>query len=80
MVGVALIGSGVCILLKIKIRLVSFLLGIMLLLWFFVLHLPRAIAYPDLEKGNEITSVFQALAFSSIAFIATALFSKKTRA
>lgn len=77
---VALIGSGVCILLKIKIQLVSFLLGIMLLLWFFILHIPRAIAYPDLEKGNELTSVFQALAFSGIAFIATALFSKKRSA
>jgi uncharacterized membrane protein len=74
---IALIGSGVCILLKIKIRLVSFLLGIMLLLWFVLLHIPRAIADPNLEKGNEITSVFQALAFSGIAFVATALFSKK---
>lgn len=74
---VALIGSGLCILLKIKVRLVSLLLGIMLLLWFFILHIPRAIKNPGLEKGNEITSVFQALAFSGIAFIATALFSNR---
>ena len=65
----ALIGSGVCILLKIKIRLVGILLGIMLLLWFIILHIPRAIADPYAGKGNEITSVFQALAFSGIAFI-----------
>jgi uncharacterized membrane protein YphA (DoxX/SURF4 family) len=66
---VALIGSGVCIILKIKIRLVGMLLGSMLLLWFIILHIPRAIADPLAEKGNEITSVFQALAFSGIAFV-----------
>ena len=77
---VALIGSGVCILLKIKVRLVSFLLGAMLLLWFAILHIPRAIADPAIEKGNEITSVFQALAFSGIAFLLTALSSRKASA
>jgi len=66
---IALIGSGVCILLKIKIRLVGILLGTMLLLWFIILHIPRAIADPYAGKGNEITSVFQALAFSGIAFV-----------
>jgi len=66
---VALIASGLCIMLKIKIRLVGMLLGTMLLLWFIVLHIPRAIADPYAGKGNEITSVFQALAFSGIAFV-----------
>src|SRR5258705_3876651 len=66
---VALIGSGICIMLKIKIRLVGILLGTMLLLWFIILHIPRAITDPYGEKGNEITSVFQALAFSGIAFV-----------
>lgn len=75
---VALIGSGICILLKIKMSLVCILLGIMLFLWFVLLHIPRAIADPTMEKGNEITSVFQALAFSGIAFLLAALSSKKT--
>ena len=66
---IALIGSGICILFKIKIRLVGILLGTMLLLWFIILHIPRAIADPYAGKGNEITSVFQALAFSGIAFV-----------
>ncbi len=70
---VALIGSGVCIMLNIKIKLVGFLLGLMLFLWFIILHIPRAIAYPDMEKGNELTSVFQALAFSGIAFLISVL-------
>ena len=69
---VALIGSGTCIMFKIKIQLVGMLLGIMLLLWFIILHIPRAIADPYEGKGNEITSVFQALAFSGVAFVIAA--------
>ena len=70
---VALIASGLCIMLKIKTRLVGILLGTMLLLWFIILHIPRAIADPYAGKGNEITSVFQALAFSGIAFVIASL-------
>ncbi len=67
--GVALIGAGVCIILKIKLKFVSLLLGIMLFLWFILLHIPRAFADPYGTKGNEITSVFEALAFSGISFL-----------
>jgi uncharacterized membrane protein YphA (DoxX/SURF4 family) len=74
---VALIGSGVCIMFKIKVRLVSILSGIMLFLWFVILHIPRAIADPNIEKGNEITSVFQALAFSGIAFVIACIYKDK---
>ena len=66
---VALIGSGFCIIFKIKLRLVALLLGIMLFVWFVILHIPRTIADPYGMKGNEITSVFEALAFSGIAFV-----------
>ena len=66
---VALIGSGICIILKIKIKLVGLLLGVMLFLWFVILHIPRAVADPYGAKGNEVTSVFEALAFSGIAFV-----------
>jgi uncharacterized membrane protein YphA (DoxX/SURF4 family) len=66
---VALIGSGVCFLLQLQVKLVGMLCGVMLFLWFVILHIPRAIADPHAAKGNEITSVFQALAFSGIAFI-----------
>ena len=66
---VALIGAGVCFLINIKTRFVGILAGIMLFLWFIILHIPRAIADPDADKGNEITSVFQALAFSGISFL-----------
>jgi uncharacterized membrane protein len=65
--GVSLIGSGVAITLKIKRRRIALLTSIMIFLWLIVLHIPRAIAEPYVAKGNEITSVFQALAFSGIA-------------
>jgi uncharacterized membrane protein len=67
--GIALIGSGLGMILRIKSFLVAWLTGWMLFLWFIVLHIPRAIADPQMAKGNEVTSVFEALAFSGIAFV-----------
>jgi len=65
--GVALIGIGTAIILKIRRRRIALLTSIMLFLWLVLLHIPRAIADPYGAKGNEITSVFEALAFSGIA-------------
>jgi len=67
--GVALMGSGICIMFKIQLKLVGMLLGAMLFIWFVILHIPRAIADPYIDKGNEVTSVFEALAFSGVAFL-----------
>jgi uncharacterized membrane protein YphA (DoxX/SURF4 family) len=66
---VALIGAGVAIILKFKLKLVGILLGTMLFLWFLILHIPRSIADPVTNMGNEVTSSFQALGFSGIAFV-----------
>jgi uncharacterized membrane protein YphA (DoxX/SURF4 family) len=74
---IALIGSGVAIILKIRLKTVGLLLGTMLLLWFIILHIPRAIADPHTANGNEITSVFEALAFSGIAFVIAGTVKKK---
>jgi len=65
--GVALIGSGVGIILMIKLKPVGLLLATMIFLWFIILHIPRAIADPTGNMGNEVTSTFQALGFSGIA-------------
>ena len=65
--GVALIGTGAAIILKIKRRKIAVLASAMLFLWLVLLHIPRAMADPYGTKGNEITSVFEALAFSGIA-------------
>jgi uncharacterized membrane protein len=69
----ALILSGLAMILNIQSRLAALLLGVMIFLWFLMLHIPRAIADPTGQIGNEVTSVFEALAFSGIAFMLAAL-------
>ena len=58
---IALIGSGLAIIFRIKLKLVGILLGTMIFFWFILLHIPRAIADPVGSMGNEVTSAFQAL-------------------
>ena len=67
--GVALLGSGIAIILKIKTGLAATFLGTMIFIWFIILHIPRIfVATPD-YLGAEITSAFLALAYSGIAFV-----------
>jgi uncharacterized membrane protein YphA (DoxX/SURF4 family) len=75
---VALIGSGIGIILKIKLQLIALLSGVMLFLWFIFLHIPRAVADPYMNKGNEITSVFQALLFSGTSFVIACIYKNKS--
>jgi hypothetical protein len=52
----------------------------MLIIWFAILHIPRAIANPDNGgAGNEVTSVFQALAFAGIAFAIAYLYKNNSK-
>lgn len=67
--GVALIGSGVFIILNIRVKAIGILLGTMIFLWFILLHIPGAIANPYVNRGNELSSAFDALAFSGTAFV-----------
>ncbi|MGY4539173.1 putative membrane protein [Mucilaginibacter sp. UYNi724] len=67
--GTALIAAGLGIILNIKRRLAAQLLGIMVMIWFVMLHIPRAMADPHNLNGNEIISAFEALAFSCGAFV-----------
>jgi hypothetical protein len=41
----------------------------MIFLWFWMLHLPSAIARPTINRGNLPASALDALAFSGIALI-----------
>lgn len=66
---VALMLSGLAIIVNIQRRTGATLLGIMLFLWVIMLHIPRAIGAPPTDNGNELTSVFEAFAFSGIAFL-----------
>jgi uncharacterized membrane protein YphA (DoxX/SURF4 family) len=67
--GIALISSGIAIILKIRTGLIAALLGTMILIWFIVLHIPRVIASPVADMGDEVTSAFLALVYSGIAFV-----------
>jgi hypothetical protein len=75
--GAALIGSGLAIILKIKSVLAAALLGIMILIWFIILHVPRVIVSPVAYLGSEVTSALIALAYSGIALVIAGA-SKKT--
>jgi uncharacterized membrane protein YphA (DoxX/SURF4 family) len=65
----ALICSGTSIVIRVWAKKASMLLGIMILTWFVFLHVPSAIKYPLVDKGNLVFSALSALAFSGIAFI-----------
>lgn len=67
--GVALIAAGAGIILNIQRWLAANLLSATLLLWVLLLHIPRAVADPTGMESNEWTSVFEALAFSGVAFL-----------
>ncbi|NIJ54391.1 hypothetical protein [Dyadobacter arcticus] len=67
--GVVLIGSGLAITLKIRRGVVAMLFGLVLFLWVITLHIPRAAQDPFTARGNEVSSVFDALAFCGIAFV-----------
>ncbi|MBC6992377.1 DoxX family protein [Hymenobacter sp. BT491] len=79
--GVALIGAGSAIILGRKRREVAFLLGTMLFLWVFLVHLPSAIAHPSPVPGGAISSLLEAVAYSGTAFLIAATSpAKHTRA
>jgi uncharacterized membrane protein len=71
--GTALIAGGAGMLFRVYARLAALMSGIMMFLWVFLLHIPRAVADPRGSLGNEWTSVFEALAYSGVAFILAAL-------
>lgn len=67
--GAMLIGSGVAIILKIKLKLVALLQAAMIFIWFLILHIPRAITDSQSMKGNEVVSAADALAFCGIGLM-----------
>ncbi|MEI9918465.1 MAG: hypothetical protein WDO14_06650 [Bacteroidota bacterium] len=67
--GAGLIASGIAIITRIKFELASFLLGMMILTWFLVLHVPRIVMSPIEDLSSEIASACLALAYSGIAFM-----------
>jgi uncharacterized membrane protein len=67
--GAALLGSGIAILLRIRVRLFAMLLGSMIFIWVVILHVPKALAAGFAYGGGEISSLFLALAYCGTAFV-----------
>src|SRR5215470_5877600 len=67
--GVALIVGGAGMNFPPTARLAAALSGLMILLWVLLLHIPRAAAATPEHTRNEWTAVFEALAFSGVAFV-----------
>lgn len=66
---VTLIASGICIILKVRQGAVALLLSIMLFIWVFAVHLPLAIKNQSAMRGNDLSSMFDALAFCGTALV-----------
>ena len=66
---VTLIASGICIILKVRQGAVALLLALMLFIWVFTVHLPLAIKNQSVMRGNDLSSMFDALAFCGTALI-----------
>lgn len=62
----ALLAGGAGLLLERTLRPAALLTGAMIFTWVLLLHLPRALQIGD---ANETTAVFEALAFSGLAFL-----------
>ena len=67
--GAALISGGIGMMVNRVARRASLLTGLMIFSWLLMLHIPRAIADPYTNVGNEWASVWEALAFSGMAFM-----------
>ena len=67
--GVALVGAGVAIALGIKIRAIALLMAIMTFLWLWMVHVPSAVQQPVVNRGDQLASAFDALAFSGISLL-----------
>jgi hypothetical protein len=77
--GVAFMAAGLAIATHIGSKLASNLLGLMFVLWFVTLHLPRALAGRHTAKAaDEWASAFVALAFAGASFLFAA-YSGKSR-
>ncbi|HQQ96642.1 MAG TPA: hypothetical protein PLX35_05235 [Cyclobacteriaceae bacterium] len=65
--GIALLGSGVSIMFRIKVPLIALLLSVMILIWILVLHIPRILVSPPEYLNSEIASTCLALAYCGTA-------------
>jgi uncharacterized membrane protein len=65
--GIALIAGGIGLFIKNVAPLSALMTGVMIFLWFILLHIPRAMVAGN--DGNEWIAVVESFAFSGIAFV-----------
>jgi len=73
--GVFLVAGGVGLILPWTARLAGACSGLMIFLWFLMLHVPRTIALP--HSYSDWLAVFESLGFSGIAFMIAGLLTPK---
>jgi uncharacterized membrane protein len=74
--GVALIASGLSLILHVKVKWIAYGAGWMVFIWFLILHIPRGIAEPS---ANELTAIGESLAVSAVLFALSSLDNVKAR-
>lgn len=73
---IALLAGGIGLLIGPLRKWAALLTGLMILLWFFLLHIPRMAANP--KDTSEWMGVFESFTFSGILFVLSALSRKQT--
>jgi uncharacterized membrane protein YphA (DoxX/SURF4 family) len=73
--GVALIAGGAGLIIKQTRKWAAALAGLMILLWFFLLHIPRALAAPN--DYSEWMGVCESFSFSGILFVLAGISSQE---
>jgi uncharacterized membrane protein YphA (DoxX/SURF4 family) len=75
--GVSLVASGVGIVTGILARWGAFLIGVMFLMYFLTLHLPRILTYPRSHNPAELSSAFIALGMCGASWICAVYFGQR---
>jgi uncharacterized membrane protein len=76
--GVALIVGGAGLILPYVNRLAALLSGAMIFSWVFLVHIPLVVKNP--QSTNDVAAVFEALAFSGVAFLLAGLAARRAAA
>jgi hypothetical protein len=65
--GIAFVAAAISIATKRMLGVAAMLLGTMFLLWVVILHAPRVVG--AIRNGNEVTSLFVAVAMCGLSFV-----------
>jgi uncharacterized membrane protein len=72
--GIAFVAAAVSIASKKMLRMAAMLLGTMFFLWVVLLHIPRVAS--AIRNGNEVTSLFVAVAMCGLSFVLAGVYGR----